>query len=281
MVRIIPRLDIKGPNLVKWIHLEWLRVLWNPNDFAKFYYENWADELMYMDIVASLYERNSLDTLISKASKEIFIPITVWGWIRSLEDINTVLRAWADKVSLNTAAIRNPKIISEASRKFWSSTIVVSIEAIKQPDWNYLAYIDNWREFTWKEVKAWANEVESLWCWEIVITSVDREWTWEGFDTELIEKISSSVSVPVIAHWGCKDEDDALKAVSETWANWLAISSVLHYDCIKNCSFDKKNEDEGNTSFLEKNISYSKIQTTNIQNIKNHLIENNFNCRKI
>ena len=117
-IRIIPRLDIKGPNLVKGIHLEGLRVLGKPEDFARFYYENGADELIFQDVVASLYERNSLQDIISRTAKNIFIPLTVGGGIRSIEDIRSVLRAGADKVSLNTAAIKNPKFIIEASMKF-------------------------------------------------------------------------------------------------------------------------------------------------------------------
>ena len=113
------RLDIKGPNLVKGIHLEGLRVLGKPENYAKYYYESGADELMFIDVVASLYERNSLSDIISKTAKEIFIPLTVGGGIRTIDDIRKVLRSGADKVSLNTAALRNPKLIEEASRGIW------------------------------------------------------------------------------------------------------------------------------------------------------------------
>src|SRR5512137_387644 len=121
VVRIIPRLDIKGPNLVKGIHLEGLRVLGKPEDFARFYYENGADELVYMDVVASLYNRNSLLDIVERTAREIFIPLTVGGGLRTLEDIRTVLRAGADKVAINTAAINRPQLITEASRRFGSS----------------------------------------------------------------------------------------------------------------------------------------------------------------
>ena len=144
-VRIIPKLDIKGPNLVKGIHLEGLRVLGKPSDFAKYYYEQGADELMFMDVVASLYERNSLHDIISETAKSIFIPITVGGGIRSLNDIKSMLRIGADKISINTAAIKRPEFIREASEEFGSSTIVVSIEAIKNSDGKYYAFIDNGR----------------------------------------------------------------------------------------------------------------------------------------
>ena len=130
--RIIPRLDIKGPNLVKGIHLEGLRVLGKPEEFAQYYYEEGADELIYQDTVASLYQRNSLTEIISKTAKNIFIPLTVGGGIRTLEDINKSLRAGADKISINTAAIENPNFINEASNAFGSSTIVVAIETTRR-----------------------------------------------------------------------------------------------------------------------------------------------------
>src|SRR3989338_2275224 len=139
-VRIIPRLDIKGPNLVKGIHLEGLRVLVKPERFARYYYEHGADELVYLDIVASLYGRNSLVEIVRRTSQEVFIPLTVGGGLRTLEDITTVLRAGADKVSLNTAAIKRPEFIREAARRFGSSTIVASIEAVRKSDGRYEAY---------------------------------------------------------------------------------------------------------------------------------------------
>src|SRR3989339_525075 len=129
-IRIIPRLDIKGPNLVKGIHLEGLRVLGKPEQYARYYYEAGADELAYIDVVASLYNRNSLHDIISRTAREIFIPLMVGGGLRTIEDIRAVLRAGADKVSINTAAINNPQIISEAANIFGSSTIVVSIPVI-------------------------------------------------------------------------------------------------------------------------------------------------------
>jgi cyclase len=166
-VRIIPRLDIKGPNLVKGIHLEGLRVLGKPERFARHYYENGADELLYMDVVASLYQRNNLLDIVTRTSREIFIPLTVGGGIRTLDDINQVLRAGADKVSLNTAAVANPSFIKEAAQRFGSSTIVVSIEAIRQYDGHYEAYTDNGRESTGLDAIEWAKRVVDLGAGEI------------------------------------------------------------------------------------------------------------------
>src|SRR5712691_717483 len=188
-IRIIPRLDIKGPNLVKGIHLEGLRVLGKPEQFAKLYYEQGADELLYMDVVASLYQRNSLLDIVSRTSKELFIPLTVGGGLRSLDDIRAALKAGADKVALNTAAIRRPEFVREAAERFGSSTIIVSIEAIRRTDGTYEAYTDNGRERTGVDALQWAQQAATLGAGEILVTSIDREGTGKGFDMELVRQI--------------------------------------------------------------------------------------------
>jgi len=277
-IRIIPRLDIKGPNLVKGIHFEGLRVLGNPNDYAKMYYSSLADELMYVDVVASLYERNSLSDIISETAKEIFIPLTVGGGLRSIKDIMNVLKAGADKVSLNTAVIKNPELIREASLSFGSSTIVVSIEAIKEPNGKYLAYTDNGREFTGVEVLEWAQQVRELGAGEIIISSVDKEGTGEGFDIELTKMIAEAVDIPVIAHGGAGSINDVIDIIKIGKADAVSIASILHYG-VKD-KFDRYNfHNEGNTEFLKKNIGFSKINPVNLLDLKNELIKNNINCR--
>ncbi len=278
-IRIIPRLDIKGPNLVKGIHLEGLRVLGKPEDFARHYYESGADELIYVDVVASLYERNSLHDIISRTAQEIFIPLTVGGGIRTIDDIREVLRAGADKVSLNTAAVKNPQIIKEASRIFGSSTIVVAIEAIRETDGRYLAYTDNGRQFTGVEVFSWAKQVEALGAGEILLTSVDREGTGQGFDIELTRKVSDSVSIPVIAHGGAGKIDHIGQVIKEGSADAVTFASVLHYDFIKNISSKFEAGKEGNTEFLNKGIGFSKVSPAGLQEIKNKLGEAGINCR--
>lgn len=279
-IRIIPRLDIKGPNLVKGIHLEGLRVLGKPEQFAKYYYENGADELIYMDVVASLYNRNSLHDIISRTVKEIFIPLTVGGGLRTIEDIREVLRAGADKVSLNTAAIWDPEIIKVASRRFGSSTIVISIEAIKQQDGRYLAYTDNGREHTGIEVIDWARYVEQMGAGEIVLTSVDREGTGLGYDIELTKLVSESVSIPVIACGGCGKVEDIKDVIFNGKADAVSIASVLHYDCIKNIYLDNYLfEKEGNIEYLKSGRGFSKINPVDLRKIKKYLHENSINCR--
>lgn len=277
-VRIIPRLDIKGPNLVKGIHLEGLRVLGKPSDFAKFYYEQGADELMFMDVVASLYERNSLHDIISETAKSIFIPITVGGGLRSINDIKEVLRVGADKVCLNTAAINNPKLIKDASRMFGSSTIVIAIEAIKEPDGRYLAYTDNGREYTGIDVFEWAQKIDELGAGEIVITSVDKEGTGQGYDLDLISRITNLVSIPVIAHGGAGNQSHVVDVLKDGNISSAMISSLFHYKFIK----ENKSQAsllEGNVEFLNQKRSFHTFEPCSIEEVKRTLKSNKIECR--
>ena len=278
--RIIPRLDIKGPNLVKGIHLEGLRVLGKPEDFAQLYYEQGADELIYQDAVASLYQRNSLTEIVSRTAENIFIPLTVGGGIRTLDDINIVLRAGADKVSINTAALNNPDFIKQASRAFGSSTIVVTIEAIRQPDGSYLAYTDNGREHTGVEVLTWAQKAEEYGAGEILLTSIDREGTGNGFDLDLINLVSSLLTIPVIAHGGAGNINHLEQAINEGQADALAISSYLHYSLInQNDSQLNVYLEEGNFEFLKQKRKFKKFILGSIPNMKSELKENNIRLR--
>lgn len=278
-VRIIPRLDIKGPNLVKGIHLEGLRVLGKPEEFANYYYENGADELMYVDVVASLYNRNSLHSIITKTAREIFIPLTVGGGIRTIDDITGVLRAGADKVSLNTAAIINPEIIKIASSKFGSSTIVITIEAIQDGSDSYFAYTDNGREQTGIEVVSWAKKVEKLGAGELIITSVDREGTGLGYDIDLVKKISKAVSIPVVAHGGAGNPSDVVKVIRDGGASAVSLASILHYDYFSKHILKGDYESEGNIEFIKSGNNFSKIKPTNIAKIKRYLKKLKINCR--
>jgi len=279
-IRVIARMDIKGPNLVKGVHLEGLRVLGRPEEFAQFYFENGADELFYQDVVASLYDRNSLHEIISATAKRSFIPLTVGGGIRTMQDIKEVLRAGADKVSINTAAIRNPAFLKEASQKFGSSTIVVAIEAIRQKNGEYYAFIDNGREHTGVEVVKWAKEVEQLGVGEIAITSVDREGTGQGYDIELTKLVSSSISIPVIAHGGAGKLQHFSEAVLAGNADAVAVASVIHYGLIMNIQSDMNSRSEGNVSFLNSGrTDFGRIEPNSIQNIKRQLLSDNISCR--
>jgi cyclase len=227
-IRIIPRLDIKGSNLVKGIQLEGLRVLGRPEEFAAHYYAAGADELLYMDIVASLYQRDTLLRIVERTSRQIFIPLTVGGGLRTLEDMRAVLQAGADKVALNTAAIRRPELIAEAANRFGSSTIVVSIEA-KRRGTTYEAYVDNGRERTGIDVLTWAQRAVELGAGEIMVTAIDREGTGKGFDVPLTRGIAERVPVPVIASGGCGEMADVAEVIQHGWADAVCVASMFHY----------------------------------------------------
>ena len=280
IVRIIPRLDIKGSNLVKGIHLEGLRVLGKPELFARHYYETGADELIFMDVVASLYGRNSLHEIIQRTAKEIFIPLTVGGGLRTIDDIRAVLRAGADKVFLNTAAIKRPEFIREAAQKFGSSTIVVSIEAKRFADGHYEAYTDNGRESTGVDVFEWATRVVELGAGEILITSIDQEGTGKGFDFELTKQIADAVNVPVIACGGAGQSAHVSQVIQEANANAVCVASMFHYgfvDLMRQHAADYASE--GNTEFLKSGSSFSKVQPLTVAELKAYLMKAGISCR--
>jgi cyclase len=228
-VRIIARLDIKGPNLIKGIHLEGLRVIGDPQVRAQKYYEQGADELVYMDIVASLYGRNSLHDIISRSARNIFVPLTVGGGIRSVDDVFSVLRVGADKVAINTAAVRRPELITDVARKFGSQCMVLSIEAKRRPSGGWEPYTDCGREHSGLDAIEWARRGVELGAGEILVTSIDREGTKKGFDTELIKAVADAVSVPVIASGGYGEPAHLVDAVRVGGANAVAIADALHY----------------------------------------------------
>jgi cyclase len=273
--RIMARLDIKGPNLVKGVHLEGLRVLGEPERFAKYYYENGIDELVYMDVVASLYNRNSLHDIISKTAKDIFIPLTVGGGLRTVDDMRKVLRAGADKVAINTAAIKNPEIIREAVRCFGSSTVVISIEAKKVTEGVYEAYVDNGREKTGLDVFQWARKVFDLGAGEILLTSIDQEGTGKGFDLHLVRKVSELVPIPVIASGGAGSKEHVKEVLSDGKADAVCVASLLHYDFLRRAPAAAHQQ---SWAPFEQNKS-SRIQDVSIQDLKDHLMRQDIECR--
>ncbi|MGE4398768.1 MAG: imidazole glycerol phosphate synthase subunit HisF [Campylobacterales bacterium] len=229
--RVIARIDVKNEYVIKGIHLEGLRKVGNPNEMALRYYEQGIDEIIFMDAVAAYYDRNSLGDIIEKACKNIFVPITVGGGIRSIADIKLALSIGADKVAINTQAVKNPAFIEEASRVFGSQCIVSSIVAKKISKDKWEAYIDNGREPTGLDVLEWAKKVEHLGAGEIMLTSVDMEGTKKGFDLELYSSVCDSVSIPVIASGGAGSLSDIEKLLSvQKNINAVALASVLHYE---------------------------------------------------
>jgi cyclase len=279
-IRIIPRLDIKGPNLVKGIHFEGLRVLGKPESFARHYFEQGADELIYMDAVASLYGRNSLASIIERTSREIFIPLCVGGGLRSVDDIRTVLRAGADKVSLNTAAVARPELIREASRAFGSSTIVVSIEAIRVSDGSWEAYTDYGRQRSGRDAVDWAVQAVDLGAGELVVTSIDREGTAMGYDMALTKRIAELVPVPVIASGGAGAAAHVRDVIREGCADAVSLASLLHYNWIKHRDHSGEDfADEGNIEFLKRGGTLSRLEDVSLSELKRSLENAGIECR--
>lgn len=228
-IRLIARLDIKGPNLIKGIHLEGLRVMGSPNEHALRYYLQGVDELIYMDCVASLYGRNHLGDIVKSAAKDIFVPMTVGGGIRSVDDATQILRAGADKVAVNTAAVTNPQLITEIARRFGSQCMVLSIEAKQIGPERWEVYTNNGRERTGLDVIEWVRRGVDLGAGEILLTSVDREGTRKGFDISLVRAVTREVAVPVIASGGMGKPEDLLEVVREGGADAVAMADILHY----------------------------------------------------
>lgn len=228
--RLIARLDVKGPTLIKGVHLEGLRKVGDPQDFARRYYAEGIDEIIYMDVVASLYGRNNLTDIVRRTAEEVFIPITVGGGVRSVESALELLHAGADKVAINTAAVNRPELISELAERFGSQCIVLSIEAKNRTVGGWEVLTDNGREQTGMDVVEWAVRGESLGAGEILLTSVDQEGTRKGFDIPLTSSVSRAVGIPVIASGGMGETKHLLDVAQNGAADAVAMADILHFN---------------------------------------------------
>jgi len=229
-VRVIAKLDIKGPKLIKGVRYEGVRVIGDPQNYAKKYYEDGIDEIIYIDTVASLYNRLSLFDLVEKTVTDVFIPLTVGGGIRSIDDVELLLRSGADKIAINTQAVKNPDLISEVAKRFGSQCMVLSIQACKQESGFWEAYTDCGREHSGLNAVDWAVEGENLGAGEILLTSVDRDGTCKGYDLDLVETVTTSVGIPVIATGGMGKPEDLIDVIDKGKADAVAMGHVLHYD---------------------------------------------------
>jgi imidazole glycerol-phosphate synthase subunit HisF len=233
-MRIIPRLDIKNNFVIKGINLEGLRKVGEPNQLGIKYYNEEADEIIFMDAVASYYGRNNLFDIIKKCTKDIFIPITIGGGLRTLNDISLALNSGADKVALNSAAVKNPKFILDASKTFGSSTIIMSIETKKNKENMWEIFTGTGREPSGINLKNWIDQIQENGCGEILITSIDQEGTQNGFDLELLEYLKRlDIEVPVIFSGGCGNLEDIKKIKKSLEDDAIALASVLHYEKLK------------------------------------------------
>lgn len=229
-IRLIARLDVKDENLVKGIQMEGLRKLGDPNAFARDYYAQGIDELLYVDIVASLYNRNNLSDIVRKTVDEVFIPVCVGGGVRSVEDVRHLLAMGADKVAVNTATIKRPELITEIAEAFGSQCMVLSIQAKRSRTWpgRWEAYCDNGRAHSGYDVVEWARRGQALGAGEILLMSVDNEGLQRGMDLELIEAVTAAVEIPVICGGGVGCADDIAEA-ARAGADAVACAAVLHY----------------------------------------------------
>lgn len=228
-IRIIPRLDIKGPNVVKGIYTEGLRVVGGPRDLARRYYQEGADEILYLDVVASLYQRNLDFELLKSAADEIFVPLTVGGGIRSLGDIEGALRSGADKVAINTYAVAHPEFLSEAARRFGSQCIVLSVEAKKTANGSWEVYTDGGREHSGIDAIEWIKKAIKLGVGEVVLTSVDKDGTRAGFDIDLISKVTAFASVPIIVCGGAGSLESVKEVLEKCKPDVISAASIFHY----------------------------------------------------
>ena len=227
--RVIARLDVKAPNLVKGIRLEGLRVMGDPRTFARRYYDQGADEILYVDIVASLYGRNSLLDLVRRTAEDVFVPMTVAGGIRSVEDVREALRSGADKVAINTAAVRDPELIRRVAEAFGSQCMVVDIQTKRTGPGQWEAYTDNGRERTGLDALEWAERAVALGAGELLITSVDREGTQRGMELDFLARVTRAVAVPVIACGGVGSPEHVRQAFADAAVDAVAVASILHY----------------------------------------------------
>lgn len=237
--RIIPCLDIKDGTTVKGINFEGLRNAGDPIELAKKYENEGADELVFLDITATIEERKTFAELVKNIAKELSIPFTVGGGISSVEDVRKLLEAGADKISINSSVVKDPKLISDLAKEFGSQCIVVAIDTkfVDGSDW---VFVKGGREMTDLKTLEWAKKVEELGAGEILLTSMDGDGTKNGFDLRLIRLISDTINIPVIASGGAGKIEDFENVFTETKATGALAASIFHFGEIK--INDLKNE---------------------------------------
>lgn len=282
-LRVIPRIDIKNNYLVKGIQLEGLRVLGNPINFVNQYILDGADEIFYQDIVASLYGRSSILELISNTAKICSIPLIVGGGVRNVDDIRAILNAGADKVAINSAAIKDPNFLKNAVRVFGSSTIIASVEIGKIDD-DYVLQIYNGREIISKNLIEWIKELQDIGVGEINLTSISTEGTGKGYDLKILERLFDIIETQLTIHGGFGNIDQIINLYKDFKVDGLVLSSMFHYDYVQRLenkiSINYKYSD-GNTEYL-KNIKIpNSITPYNITDLKKELTISNIDVRKI
>ena len=226
--RIIPCLDVKNGRVVKGINFVDLKDAGDPVEQAKIYSEGGADEICFLDITASNENRSTIYEVVKKTSEKCFVPLTVGGGVRSIEDINKLLKCGADKVSINTAAVQNTKIVMESSSKFGSQCIVVAIDAKRKGD-GWEIFTHGGRKETGINAIKFAKQMEEYGAGELLVTSMDRDGTQKGYDIDLMKEISEMVGIPVIASGGVGNLDHLAEGITKGKANAVLAASIFHY----------------------------------------------------
>ncbi|MGT2711219.1 imidazole glycerol phosphate synthase subunit HisF [Streptococcus oriscaviae] len=227
--RIIPCLDVKDGRVVKGVNFVNLTDVGDPVDSAKAYYEAGCDELVFLDITATHEERDTTVDMVRRVAEQVFIPFTVGGGIRSVEDMNKMLKAGADKVSVNSSAVDNPQLIADCAEKFGSQCVVVAIDAKKEADGSWHVYVAGGRKDTGLDLLEWAQKVVALGAGEILLTSMDKDGTKSGFDVEMLNAVADVVTVPIIASGGAGSSQDILEVFEKTPATGALAASIFHY----------------------------------------------------
>lgn len=227
--RIIPCLDVCNGRVVKGVNFVNLKDAGDPVEIAAFYNKSLADEIVFLDITASSDARNIMLDVVSKTAEQVFIPLTVGGGIRSIEDFRKILSAGADKISVNSAAVKRPELISEAAEKFGSQCVVVAVDAKKRTDGGYDVYLNGGRLNTEIDAVEWAIKAEKLGAGEILLTSMDADGTKSGYNIELTKLISNAVSIPVIASGGAGKKEHFYDVLTDGCADAALAASLFHY----------------------------------------------------
>jgi cyclase len=227
--RIIPCLDVKDGRVVKGVNFVGLRDAGDPVEIAKRYDSEQADELVFLDITASYERRSIMLSVVRRTAEQVFMPLTVGGGIRTIEDIRELLRAGADKISINTAAVNDPQLVTRSSERFGSQCIVVAIDAKRTPEGSFEVFTHGGRTPTGIDALQWAERVDKLGAGEILLTSMDYDGTQKGFDIELTRAVSERVSIPVIASGGAGTLEHLYDALAEGKADAVLAASIFHY----------------------------------------------------
>lgn len=228
--RIIPCLDIKDGKVVKGIHFNGLKEVGDPVELARHYDEQGADEIVFLDITATYENRDTMYALVEEAAGSLSIPLAIGGGVRHLDDFRKVLLCGADKISINSVAIREPELINQAAREFGSQCVVVAIDAKKNKQTNrFEVYIKGGRENTGIDLVAWAKECQQRGAGEILLTSMDKDGTQSGYDIEMLQAVCAATNIPVIASGGCGGVDDIIEVFKKTDCDAALVASLFHY----------------------------------------------------